>query len=145
MVLVRHAKAEAGEGSDDHDRRLTARGQADAAAAGQWLADNVPRPDRVWCSSAVRAHQTWTAAAASLPGAPAPERDRALYLAGTRDLLERIEGAAAGVTVVVGHNPTMEMALAALVGDQRGMKTGAVAVIDLGPPARLLDFWSPRH
>jgi phosphohistidine phosphatase len=144
LVLVRHAKAEPGGEGADHDRRLTDRGLRDAADAGRWLATVVPGLDEVWCSSAVRAVQTWDAIAPSVT-APAPSVERELYLAGARDLVGRLEQVPAGRTVLlVGHNPTAEQLLAAVVGELRGMRPGAVAVADLDAGS-LVDSWSPAR
>ena len=144
LVLVRHAKAEPGGEGADHDRRLTDRGLRDAADAGRWLATVVPQVDEVWCSSAVRAVQTWDAIAPSI-SAPPPAVERELYLADARDLVGRVEQVPPGRTVLlVGHNPTAEQLLAVVVGELRGLRPGAVAVADLDTGA-LVDAWSPSR
>ena len=144
LVLVRHAKAEPGGEGADHDRQLTERGLRDAADAGRWLATVVPQVDEVWCSSAVRAVQTWDAIAPSI-SAPAPTVERELYLAGARDLVGRVEQVPRGRTVLlVGHNPTAEQLLAVVVGELRGLRPGAVAVADLDT-GTLVDEWSPSR
>jgi len=144
LVLVRHAKAEPGGEDADHDRQLTDRGRRDATDAGRWLVGVVPRLDEVWCSSAVRAVQTWQAMAPPLT-APEPVVQRALYLADTRDLVGRLERVPAGRTVLlVGHNPVAEQLLAAVVGELRGLRPGAVAVADLDSGV-LVDLWSPQR
>ncbi|MGH8892776.1 MAG: SixA phosphatase family protein [Actinomycetes bacterium] len=141
VVLVRHAKAESGEDRDDHDRRLTSRGRRNAAAAGRWLAERLPELDAVWCSSAVRAVQTWDGMAPAVR-APEPTVDRNLYLAGARDVVERLTDASGRAVVMVGHNPTVEQVLAALSGEMRGMRTCAIAIVD-PDSRRLVDFWEP--
>jgi phosphohistidine phosphatase len=145
VVLVRHAKAESGEEGADHDRRLTDRGERNAAEAGRWLAGVVPRVGAVWCSSATRAVQTWAAMGESLDAPPATV-ERALYLADAREIAERLDSAASQSgswpVAVVGHNPTMEHLQALLTGELRGMRPGAVAVVDLAGRA-LVDSWSP--
>ncbi len=147
VVLVRHAKAESGDESDDHDRRLTSRGEREAAATGRWVAGRVPAVDHAWVSSARRARQTWAAVAAALPEPAEVVVDRALYLASGRDVLERLATYASGVVVVVGHNPTMEQVLVALTDDLHGMRPGSAAVVDLAdgtsPHGRLVEIWSP--
>jgi phosphohistidine phosphatase len=143
VVLVRHAKAESGEEGSDHDRRLTKRGRTAAADAGRWLAGRVPAADLVWCSSATRAVQTWEAMATALD-ATEVRVDRELYLASPRDVVDRVVAGSEATTVVVGHNPTVEQVLAALVGELRGMRPGAVAVVDLDG-GTLLDFWEPAR
>ena len=144
VALVRHAKAESGEEDADHDRRLTDRGERNAAEAGEWLAGVLPRVSEVWCSSATRAVQTWTAMSRSIE-APPPSVERSLYLADAREIAERLDGRTstdAGPLVVVGHNPTMEQLQALLTGELRGMRAGAVALVDLDSRA-VVGSWSP--
>ena len=77
--------------------------------------------------------------------APQPSVERSLYLADAREIAERLDGrpsTAAGPLVVVGHNPTMEQLQALLTGELRGMRAGAVAVVDLDRRA-VVDSWSP--
>jgi len=148
LVLVRHAKAEKGEDGDDHDRRLTAVGTEAAEQAGRWLADVLPGAvDTVWVSSASRALATWDGIAPALKAPPA-DVDRGLYQAGHKEVLARVTASEEPVLVVVGHNPTVEEVLAALLASSpakpRGMRPGAVAVVDLDSRA-LLDFWEPRR
>jgi phosphohistidine phosphatase len=143
LVLVRHAKAESGEEAADHDRRLTGKGRAAAAEAGRWLAENVPAPDLVLCSSATRARQTGEAFATSVP-CDDVRVDRALYLAGAAEVLNEVGAAAAATTVVVGHNPTMEHVLVHSVGRLHGLRPGAVAVVDL-EAGRLVATWEPAR
>lgn len=140
LVLVRHAKAESGKEGADHERRLTSAGRTAASEAGRWMASVLPAIDAVWCSSAIRAVQTWAAIAPAVE-APEPTVGRDLYHAGPSDVTERLSGSA-GTTVVVGHNPTVEQVLGSLTGQLRGMRPGAVAVVDL-EAGRLLDFWEP--
>ena len=145
VVLVRHAKAESGEEDADHDRRLTDRGERNAAEAGRWLAGVVPRVGEVWCSSATRAVQTWAAMSASLEAPPATV-ERALYLADAREIAERLDAAASRAgswpVAVVGHNPTMEQLQALLTGELRGMRPGAVVVVEWAGRT-VVDSWRP--
>lgn len=147
MVLVRHGRAESGEEGADHDRALTSHGLRDAAAAGRWLAERLDRVDRVWVSSAARAQQTWAAMAEQLPTAGMVHADRALYQAGAREVVDWAASTDVPVALVVGHNPTLEQALAAITGELRGLRAGAVAIVAMGHPmARrgvLADLWSP--
>jgi phosphohistidine phosphatase len=133
LVLVRHAKAESGEEGADHDRRLTSRGERDAEATAGWVGGQVGSVDHVWVSSARRAQQTWRALERTLPEPGEVVVDRALYLAGGREVLEHLAAEDRGVSVLVGHNPTMEQVVMALTGDLHAMKPGAAAVVDLEP------------
>ncbi len=156
VIIVRHAKAE-GMGKDrgkdggqnaastDHERRLTARGRADAAAVGELLA-TVLDPDAetlALVSSAVRAGETWHQVATELDAVPEQRVVDELYGAGgdeVADLLALLDDDVQ-VAVVIGHNPTMQAVVhqlddgddADLTGqlEQRGLPTAAVAVLTL--------------
>ncbi|WP_018349503.1 SixA phosphatase family protein [Longispora albida] len=132
LVLLRHAKAEEPyNGQPDKQRPLTARGLADATAAGAWLASQDLVPELVLCSAARRTKQTWEQASAALPGAGEVRHLDELYGAGPLELLELVRAAdpRIGTLLVVGHNPTMEL-MAALLDPERGgrMKTAQLSV-----------------
>lgn len=59
LLLWRHA--EAVDGSPDHSRALTARGQRQARKMADWLRQNAPRRLRVLVSPTVRTRQTASA------------------------------------------------------------------------------------
>ena len=149
LVIVRHSKAEQIAASDA-ERRLTDRGRGDAAAAGAWLADQCPPPDRALVSGAARTRETWELLAKAAGWQVETEHDDALYGADEdtvldilRDLDEKV-----GSVVLVGHNPTVGM-LAQLLDDgdgepeavdrlMLGYPTSAVTVFDVPLPwARL--------
>ncbi|WLS46892.1 histidine phosphatase family protein [Micromonospora profundi] len=122
LVLLRHAKAEAGgEGTDDNDRPLSARGEADAAAAGAWLARHDLLPDVVICSTTRRTRQTWHGVAMGMTGAP-PEggptgpRPTVRYEPGAYDAhpeellaLVRTADPSARSVLLVAHNPGVSL------------------------------------
>jgi phosphohistidine phosphatase len=58
LLLLRHAKS-AWPDVPDQDRPLAARGRRDAPVMGHWLRTAGYLPDRVECSTALRASQTW--------------------------------------------------------------------------------------
>jgi phosphohistidine phosphatase len=142
LVVVRHSKAEA-YGPTDFERELGARGRADAAAAGEWLAEQGVIADAALVSAAVRTVQTWEVLSGAAGWSVDADVDRALYGAdedGVLDLI-RLADEGVGTMVVVGHNPTMGM-LAQLLDDgegppdavdrlMRGFPTSATAVFDL--------------
>lgn len=136
LILLRHAKAERPDGyATDAERPLSARGRADARAAGAWLAERGLRPDLVLCSPAVRTRQTWDGVAAALalgPAAnPAVDYQSSLYALGAESLLTIIGGTAPEVRtlLVIGHNPTMSVA-SALLDPEGGaeLRTAGLAV-----------------
>lgn len=106
---MRHARAES-FATDDHARRLTARGRRDALEAGQWLAAQGVGPDRVLVSSAVRAVSTWEAVAEGLDvAATVVSVEDAFYGARAEDALEALRSLPddVGCVLYVGHNPTV--------------------------------------
>jgi phosphohistidine phosphatase len=115
LVLLRHAKTETPGTKADFDRRLTKRGEADASAAGAWLADQGLAPHLVLCSPAARARQTWhgvsVALAQGTPDSPTPEvhYEDGLYTGGRTEVIDLLRAVPddVGTVLVVGHNPTM--------------------------------------
>lgn len=128
LVLLRHAKAEKPGDHPDVERRLTKRGQADAAAAGTWLAAESLVPGLVLCSPATRTRQTWHSAAIAIaeadPSVQAPEvrYERDLYAGGRSEVVDLLRGVpdAVSTVLVVGHNPTMSELSALLRADGDG-------------------------
>ncbi|GAA4677371.1 SixA phosphatase family protein [Phytohabitans rumicis] len=135
LVLLRHAKAERPAGIADIDRPLTARGHADAAAAGAWLHRHEIAPDSVICSPSKRTRQTWHGVALALGGSgPAVSYEPGVYDGGGRDLLELVQGVPDSVRTVllIGHNPSVSD-LSALLDpgtslDSDGLRTSGIAV-----------------
>jgi phosphohistidine phosphatase len=115
LVLLRHAKAETPGDRPDFERRLTKKGEADADAAGSWLADEGLRPDLVICSPATRARQTWHCVAVALaqanPEGAAPEvhYEPGLYEGGRAEVIDLLRAVPeeTSTVLVVGHNPIM--------------------------------------
>ena len=151
LILLRHAHAESAKpGDDDAQRKLSARGIAEAEDAGRWLKEHHALPAQVLCSPSQRTRQTL---------------DRALGPIATTTLEPRIYEATAGELIalidehtdterllMVGHNPGFETLVALLTtgqsGDFRGMPPGGIAWIELTGAAepgagRLKAFWAP--
>lgn len=109
LILWRHAEAE--DGLPDLKRRLTARGQKNAARVAQWLLQRLPARFSVIASPAERTQQTALALGVSFktsdglaPGAPV----EALLRAAQWPARER-------AVVIVGHQPTLGQVAAFLV------------------------------
>ena len=115
LVLLRHAKAETPGEMLDVDRRLAPRGEADAVAAGTWLAGRGLLPDLVFCSPATRTRQTWHGVAVGLaqgaPQMPGVEvrYEPGLYDGGRTEVFDLLRAVPDGIATVliIGHNPTM--------------------------------------
>lgn len=135
IVLLRHSKADRPARTADIDRPLTARGHADAAAAGAWLLRRRLVPDAVICSPAKRTRQTWHGVALALGGcAPTISYEAPLYHGGPDELLNAVRAVADDATtvLVIGHNPAISQ-LSVLLDpnaalDSDGLRTSGIAV-----------------
>jgi phosphohistidine phosphatase len=164
LLLLRHAKS-AWPDVADHERPLARRGRRDAPAAGRWLRESDCLPDRVVCSTARRARETWQLAAAELRAAPQARFDQRVYEATAGQLLDLAHLTPPGTRtlLIVGHDPAIReltLALASTEADDAGtlervrlkFPTAAIAVLafagswpKLAPgQARLADFVVPR-
>src|SRR5690348_2108011 len=115
LLLLRHAKAEPGTpDQDDHDRALTERGHADAAAMARYLRKQDYRPGRILCSTSQRTRQT--IAPLLKAGPAAVDYLAALYLAppGRIMALAQDTADAEAALMIVGHNPGLEQCAAML-------------------------------
>jgi phosphohistidine phosphatase len=165
LVLLRHAKS-AWPDVADHERPLARRGRRDAPVAGRWLRAAGRAPDRVICSTARRARETWQLAAAELDTSPSVSFDQRVYGAAASELLDLAREIAprARTLLIVGHDPAMqELALSlasARAGDAAALErvrfkfpTAAIAVLEFTGPwqglrsqqAQLTAFVVPRE
>lgn len=155
LLLLRHAEAmAAGPDGRDIERPLSVHGDAQARAAGAWLAGQDALPDAVLCSPARRAQMTADAIDRSLH-MPSPQFLPAIYQATPGELLTLVENRAAdaGRVLLVGHNPGLEQLLALLTEGRsagaRGMSPATIAWIELADDilepghGRLRAIWSP--
>ena len=154
LILLRHAKTERDSSSgQDLDRRLDARGRADAPVIGQYLADHRLVPKLVLFSPARRTRETWDLLAVVLTPTPAVDFAEGLYGADVAQLLRIVRATsrradAAGLTtiMVVGHNPGLHELSLALINKaaatdrdalEYNMPTSAAAVFKFA-----VDDWS---
>lgn len=145
LLLLRHAKAEPGAAEqEDHDRTLTERGVADAAAMARYLRKQGYIPSRILCSTSLRTVQTVEPV---LKLAPAPvDYLAAIYLAPPGRLMALAQDAADADTVLmlVGHNPGLENIAALLAREpvQRKERARHEALEEKFPTSALaiLDF-----
>lgn len=136
LVLLRHAAAAPASGSApdaDAARPLTAAGRQDAAATASWLLGaGLGTPDLALVSRALRAGQTWQvlAAAGVDPGTVREEPD--LYQVSAQGLVALVAGTPDAVRslLVVGHEPVVSTAAAALAG--QGSDGAALARVRAG-------------
>src|SRR5215469_4295405 len=89
LLLLRHAKSSWSEpGASDHERPLNRRGQEAAPRIGAYLAKHGLIPDRVLCSTARRARETWELVATAAPESPSATFTERLYDASPRTLVD---------------------------------------------------------
>ena len=167
LLLLRHAKAEPGTPEqEDHDRTLTERGLADAAAMARYLRKRDYTPARILCSTSLRTVQTADAVLATRPAAI--DYLKVLYLAAPGRIIALAQDAddADRALMVIGHNPGLEHCAALLAREpvrpreqqrhdvmEEKFPTAALAVIDFDIPhwkklspgmGKLVDFVRPR-
>ena len=125
LLLWRHAEAE--DGFPDLKRKLTARGEKQAAQMAEWLKKHAPKNLRILVSPAVRCQQT--AKALGLPF----ETDKRLGTdSNAVSLLAAADwpdGGKACAVLIVGHQPTLGQTAALLLSgeeDDWSVKKGAV-------------------
>ena len=109
IILWRHADAE--DGADDLARRLTAKGEAQAAAMAKWLRRHLPADYVVLASPARRAQQTAAALHAAVRTEPhlAPGASAHAIVDIARKHREK------GLVILVGHQPDLGKTAAQLV------------------------------
>lgn len=142
LVLLRHAKS-AWPDVPDRMRPLAKRGQRDAPAAGRWLREAGYVPDRVLCSPARRALETWELAQAELGASPPVTVEGRVYSASVPELLDVIRAVPAGIRtlLVVGHDPAIQGVALTLAGsaDAAGRPPGGPASAPADPLERMQD------
>ena len=166
LILLRHAKSAWPDDIPDHERPLAGRGRRAAPVAGRWLRESGYLPDRVLCSTARRARETWELAEKELPAHPPSDFEPRVYGATAAELLSLARQTTPGVRtlMIVGHEPAMRDLTLDLAGPQPDrasaealdrarakFPTAAIAVLaftggwpELGPgQAGLTDFVVP--
>ena len=146
----------------DRERALSAAGRARSAEVGRALAERGEAIDRVFCSPARRARQTWQEVRVALASPP-----RATYVAALYDAeadyvaFLHARGQNFGAVLLIGHNPAAHVT-ALCLGDaapspdaarlSRGFPPGGLAIFDGPHPfgeaalgaMRLVAFLAPQ-
>jgi phosphohistidine phosphatase len=150
LWVLRHAEAEPHGTRSDSARRLTARGEQQARAAGVALARLEAFFESVLFSPKTRARQTAELAA------EAWQEDQRALLQGYAPLASGFDGADAhqalsaigadGRLLVVGHEPDLSRTIADLTGGRVDLKKGGLAVVRLeGVGGELAVLMRPRE
>lgn len=149
LWLLRHAEAEPHGTRADAERRLTARGEQQARAAGLALSRLGAAFEAVLFSPKARARQTAEIAAAEWSGEQRGRlRSYATLAAGfdaekARDAIEAL--GADGRLLLVGHEPDLSGVVSGLAGGAIDLKKGGVAVVRLdGSRGELAMLLRPR-
>ena len=124
IYLLRHGDAEDGDG-DDAARRLTPKGERQAAAAGRALAALGAEIDACLTSPRVRAAETARLACEALGIEP---EGAAELSGGAFDALALAAGR--GDVLLVGHEPDFSAEVARLTGAKVKMRKGGLAIVD---------------
>jgi phosphohistidine phosphatase len=124
IYLLRHGDAEDGTG-DDASRRLTPKGERQAAAAGRALAALGAEIDACLASPKVRAFDTARIACEAL--GLEPEVDEELR-GGPFDSLPLAAGS--GNVLLVGHEPDFSGEVGRLTGGKVKLRKGGLAIVD---------------
>ncbi len=143
VLLLRHATTEDFRpGFHDRDRRLTERGEAEAAGLGAWLREEGHELDQVLCSTATRTRQTLAGLALS---APVDFAD-SLYSGGTETIVTAVRELDDAITrcLIIGHSPAIPTAARDLV-DPASDPEALTTLERRYPPATLtvLEFDGP--
>ena len=123
LILWRHAEAE--DGFPDHERKLTRKGEKQAAKMAAWLKTHLPEDTRILASPTMRTQQTASALTQNgtivKEAGPGTSVATLLGIAGWPD--------AKGAVVIVGHQPTLGQVAAYLLSDTQenwNIKKGAI-------------------
>jgi len=111
LILWRHADAE--DGADDMARRLTAKGEQQAAAMARWLRSHLPSAFTIVASPAVRAQQTAAALGAKVI------TEKTLAPGASPAAIVKAAQKHGGVVLIVGHQPDLGRAAAELIANAR--------------------------
>lgn len=143
IYLLRHAEAAwAQPGERDFDRALTEKGYDDAEIAADRAADKGYRPDLVLSSTARRCRETADAVHRAMGLSLEIRYIDELYNATPEAYLAVIDAQDVDAVMIVGHNPTIEQTLEALIGHDAllrslpdGFPAAGLAVLDFDTEA----------
>jgi phosphohistidine phosphatase len=139
LLILRHAKSGHDDGLPDKARTLTERGRKAAAKMGGIALAAGLVPDRVLCSTAERARETWAHFGPAVGFQGEVEYLNELYLAEPDVYLAAVAeyGGDAERVMIVGHNPGLEGVVTDLTGERVELPTAALVECGLE-----IDSWS---
>ena len=133
LLLMRHAKSDwNADFSTDHARPLNKRGRRAAAIMGRFVATE-KMPDRILCSSATRARETFELASRAGDWNCPVDIVDSFYEGSINDILQRVRQVDESdeTVLLIGHEPTWSDFVSRMIGLANvRMVTAAVARID---------------
>ncbi len=138
LILMRHASTEAaGPQTSDHERELTDLGLRQAQEIAGRLTELGWEPQRVLCSNATRARQTWEAMAPHIDPGPQVTFHDELYLAGIDAVVDQLAEVDNDLCdlLVIGHNPGWQRAIHYLSGEAEVMTEGTAGLLHGAAPS----------
>ena len=133
LLIFRHAKSGHEDGLPDHERTLSPRGRKDAKRMGAFAREQGLVPDRVLCSTAVRARETLERFVDGARYEGPIQHLESLYLAEPAAYVRALAdlGDSAETVMVVGHNPGLEALLFELTGVREDLPTATLVECSL--------------
>lgn len=136
-MLMRHAKSDwSQEDRSDHERPLNRRGHQAAPLLGEKMERGRWLPDRILCSTALRAQQTleglqqaWDAQTVAAIHVETLG-DLYLAMASTIQKITQDHHANSQSLLIIGHNPGLELLASLLAGETITLKTAHMVVFE---------------
>ncbi len=158
LLLMRHAKSSWKHNDlKDHERPLNKRGKKDAPMMGKFIREKELLPQRILCSSAVRARATAEALMEACHYKGEIEYLDSFYLAEPQVYLEELKKLPNELerVMIIAHNPSLEGLLQILSHRVESLTTAAIAYLVLPIDAwqeitedsegELIQLWLPRE
>lgn len=120
LLVMRHAKAEPFNTSGDRDRSVTDKGLKQAKSVGEGLSHLDLVPQRVACSSALRAQQTLERMLRIFGDGPKVDYRQSLYEGGVQAVFDEIAHTKdkTKILMILGHEPTVSISCQWLADSQ---------------------------
>lgn len=158
LLLMRHAKSSWKESKlADHERPLNKRGRHDAPMMGELLIERELVPQKILCSSALRARQTAELLAENAGYSEEIIYSDRLYLAEADEYFSALRELPDDIdrVMLIGHNPGLETLLQLLSGQIQSLPTAVIAHLTLPvdswadisseTAAELVEIWRPKE
>ena len=158
LLLMRHAKSSWKDSElADHERPLNKRGKKDAPRMGVLLQERELVPQRILCSSALRARETAQVIAENAGFSGEIVTIDRLYMAETDEFLAVLRELPDDLerVMIIGHNPGLETLLQVLSGRIESLPTAVLAHLSLEISSwaqldnevtgELLEIWRPKE